>query len=97
SKRDWSSDVCSSDLASDPEPGSVSAYAAKSSPEASLGKYFSFCSSFPKNTIGNEPIPTCAPCVTENPPARENFSVIKEELILSRSEERRVGKESMHC
>src|SRR5699024_12188066 len=36
-----------------------------------------------KKTIGNEPIPTCAPCVTEKPPARENFSVMSDELILS--------------
>src|SRR5699024_2987655 len=67
-----------------PEDGSVNAYAASNSPVASFGKYFFFCSSLPKNTIGSEPIPTCAPCVIEKPPAREIFSVTTEELILSR-------------
>ncbi len=54
-----------------------------SSPEASFGRYFDFCSSLPNKTIGKEPIPTCAPCVMEKPPAGDNFSAINAEEILS--------------
>ena len=70
--------------ASEPEPGSGYAYAAINSPEANFGKYFVFCSWLPNNTIGNEPIPTWAPCVIEKPPAGDIFSAINAEEILSK-------------
>ena len=54
--------------ASDPEPGSVSAYAAISSPVASLGRYFCRCSGVPNSTRGIVPMPTCAPKLTANEP-----------------------------
>ena len=40
---------------SDPDPGSVSAYAASHSPVASLGRNRCFCSSLPASLIPNEP------------------------------------------
>lgn len=44
------------DAASDPLDGSVKAKAANISPVANLGKYFSFCSLFPKSKIPLNPI-----------------------------------------
>ena len=40
---------------SEPEPASVSAYAARNSPDASLGRYRSFCSSFPASFSPSDP------------------------------------------
>ena len=40
---------------SEPEPGSVSAYAASHSPEASFGRNRSFCSSVPASFRPSEP------------------------------------------
>src|SRR5699024_9818895 len=43
--------------ASEPAPGSVSAYAPILSPEVSLGRYICFCSSVPKYIYGDTPTP----------------------------------------
>ena len=40
---------------SEPEPGSVSAYAASHSPDASFGRKRCFCSSLPASLIPSEP------------------------------------------
>ncbi|MNN20650.1 hypothetical protein D3C81_1339410 [compost metagenome] len=69
--------------ASEPDDGSVRQYAAIFSPAASRGKYFCFCSSVPKKTIGNVPIPTCAPKDNANAEAFVSFSLIKVVLTLS--------------
>ena len=52
--------------ASDPDCGSVRAYAPISSPLASLGRYFAFCSGVPNYTIGKVPIDVCVPSEPPN-------------------------------
>ena len=47
-----------------PEPASLKENAPKNSPEANLGKYFSFCSLFPLNAIVIEQSPTWTATIT---------------------------------
>ena len=54
-----------SDAASEPDAGSVSANAPSSSPEASRGSHFRFCSSVPNSRIGSLPTLVCTSTITE--------------------------------
>src|SRR5216684_606841 len=57
--------VAWSDAASEPAAGSVSANAPSSSPEASRGSHFRFCSSVPNSRIGSLPTLVCTSTITE--------------------------------
>src|SRR5262245_6756802 len=62
--------------ASDPEPDSLKQYALIHSPEPIFGKYFCFCSSVPKRTIGSSPILLVAPKPVENEASPDRCSAI---------------------
>ncbi len=52
---------------SEPASGSVSAYAPSSSPVASRGRYFAFCSSLPNRSSGAAQSPACTATATDRP------------------------------